>query len=336
MIFYKLNDIEIAFFAGVNMSKFTQCHILALVCCGAIFFANTDAVAQTEPEISKGYPVSETPKAASFVDERGFFLQRFKTFADVIDKSHGNSTNQLLLKEIELIYLNSRCEVGVTRVYSMMLPSWAQIDETIARYKEFLKANPGIKISDPERKKQERLLVDEVLSIVTKKWFPRKAKCDALPIALSKGNAFPDLIFLEIDNAQNPLVGTKYNDGLIFSGANDGDPYSVALKAELNDPNFADKYSSNGFDTLPNALNAARFAGSGNKLIIYDGAKIALYRMGSFKVDSTKSGAEFDAQFDVFKSAKLPKGWSILAAALGRDKVVTINKAPKGNAKSKK
>ena len=166
-------------------------------------------------------------------------------------------------------------------------------------------------------------MIDEVLGTLSKTWFPRKAECDAIPILLSVGNY--DSILLEVDDAQNPLIGARVNDGMMYSAFTDGNEYVETFAANVKDPNFVARYGYNRYGSAQDAVNAARLSGGAEKVVIFDGTKAVVYRIGDFKIDQTKSGAAFEAQFDVFKTAKIRKGWTILAVVADRDRAFKIN-----------
>ncbi len=257
------------------------------------------------------------------VSGNGLFIYYFRDLKTALEKSRGDVQNQSMRKATELVYLNSRCDLAKPVTYSMTTLERAGIDKPYQAYQDWRTANPGAKLSDPERKARERAMVDEMRSKLAATWFPRKRDCDAVPIMLSIG-AY-DTLHLEESDAGNPLVGTKINDGLLYSVLSEGNPRAEAFKQQNKGIDFAQKFAVNRFGSAQDAVNAALLFGSSDNLVIYDGKTASVYRMGSFQVNRTLSGAAFDAQFDALKAAKLRKGLTIIAAVLGEGKAVKIN-----------
>lgn len=286
---------------------------------------STHLAAQTSNQTTAAKPAGPPePRRMSFVLENGRFQSKFDSLKEVLEKSRGNTQNRFARAETELITLNPRCDKSTAPSYAMHLPSYFGIDAPIKSYFDFVATLPKAGLAaHPERKKRERAMIDEVTSILAKSVFPRKAECDATPILLSVGQY--DSILLEIDDAQNPLVGTKINDGMMYSAITDGNEFVEAFAAQAKDPNFVERYGYNRYGSAQDAVNAARLNGTDSDIVIFDGTKISIYRTGNFKIDYSQSGAALDAQFDVFKTAKLRKGLTILAVVVGRDKAVKIN-----------
>jgi hypothetical protein len=272
------------------------------------------------------------PRRMSFVLDNGRFQSKFDSLKEVLEKSRGNAQNRFARTEIELVTLDPRCDKLPAPSYAMHLLDYFGIDTPVKSYFDFVAAQPKAGLAaNPERKKRERAMIDEVMSILAKSVFPRKAECDATPILLSVGQY--DSILLEIDDAQNPLVGTKINDGMMYSAITDGNEFVEAFAAQAKDPNFVERYGYNRYGSAQDAVNAGRLNGTDSDIVIFDGSKISLYRMGNFRIDYSKNGAAFDTQFDGFKAAKLRKGLTILAVVVGRDKAVKINVPPSAKAK---
>ena len=285
--------------------------VLSLALCGG-------ASAQTTA--SSENPVALAPddiRPFSLVTDEGLFKNKFDTFKEVDEASRGNAKNRIIKDGIELIYLNSRCNPADGVSYSFTGTFRAGIDVIVKRYFDKWAADPDA------RGNEEQALVDEVQRALKAKYFPRKAECDAIPMMLSIGNY--DGILLESDDAQNPLVGTKLNDGMMYAGVTEDNPFADRVRAGEQDPNFLNKYGYNRFFDAQTAVNGALLQKTKNKLLIYDGTKISLYKFGNFSPDYNKKGAEFDAQFDIFKKAKVRKGWTIIAVVLGQDRAIKIN-----------
>ena len=315
------------------MLKLSCQHLLKIACFSALLGGHETAFAQADGKLVTAAAASKEVFAPLvWVEENGKFIREFRTLDDVLEKSRGNVTNRIARGGVELIYLNSRCDPAAGISYSMTRPERVFIDAAMKASTDYLKVNdfiapnPDSKASDPERKKRERIMVDEILKILSEKIFLRKAECDSIPIMLSVGQY--GTLLLELDDAQNPLVGPKVNDGSMYAEVTGQDPFVLAFAARAKDPNFATRYGYNRYGSASDAVNAARLYGSGDKLVIFDGAKAMVYRLGDFKVDYSKSGAAFEAQFGVFKTAKLRKGLTILAVVIGRDKAFKINVPP--------
>ena len=295
---------------------------VAFACCGILLAICDDASAQ-----AAGKPDADTPtklRPLAHVKENGVFEWKFKTLDEVLEKTRGDTQNKTVRTMTELVYLNSRCDAATGASYSMTKPEWAGIEVPVKTYFDFVATLPkGNNAANPERKKRERAMIDEVMSTLSKTWFPRKVECDATPIMLSVGNY--DSILLEIDDAQNPLIGSRVNDGMMYSAFTDGNEYVEAFAAQVKDPNFVARYGYNRYGSAQDAVNAARLSGGYGKVVIFDGTKAVVYRLGDFKIDRTKSGAAFEAQFDVFKTAKIRKGWTILAVVPDRDTAFKMN-----------
>jgi hypothetical protein len=304
------------------MSRTSSIIAVAFACCGILLAVCNDASAQTvdQATIAK----SAEPRRISFVRENGVFQNKFGTLNEALEKSRGDKANYNLQRETELISLDSRCDVSKATSFAMHRLIYMGIDVPVKTYFDFVATLPkGNIAANPERKKRERAMIDEIMSTLSKTLFPRKAECDAMPIMLSVGNY--DSILLEIDDAQNPLIGTRVNDGMMYSAFTNGNEYVETFAAQVKDPNFVARYGYNRYGSAQDAVNAARLSGGYGNVVIFDGTKAVVYRLGDFKIDRTKSGAAFEAQFDVFKTAKIRKGWTILAVVADRNTAFKMN-----------
>lgn len=280
------------------------------------------AGAQEKPAIQP-QTAAEGLRPWTHVGTNGMFTTYFKDLNTALESSRGNGQNQILRKGAELVYLNSRCDPAKPVTYSMTTLERAGIDQPYQAYQDWRTANPGSKLSDPERKARERAMVDEIRSKLASTWFPRKRDCDAIPIMLSIGQY--DSLHLDENDAGNPLVGPKINDGLLYSVLSENNPRAEAFAQQNKDIDFAQKFAMNRFSSAQDAVNAGVMFRSNDSLVIFDGKTASLYRMGSFQVSRSLSGAAFDVQFDALKAAKLRKGLTIIAAVLGEGKAVKIN-----------
>lgn len=289
----------------------------------AIFLAaQAPTRAQETPNV-QAESEAEGLRPVSSVLPNGTIQKLFKNLNEALESSRGNETSQMLRRGVELVYLNSRCNPAEPVTYSLTNLVRAGIDKPYQAYVDWRAANPAIRLSDPERKARERVMVDEINSKLAATWFPRKRDCDPIPIMLSIGQY--DMLHLDRDDAGNPLVGPKINDGSLYSTLFENNPRAVAFAQQNKDVNFAQKFAVNRFSNAQDAVNAAFMMPSSDKLVIFDGKTLSLYSMGSFRVNRSLSGAEFDAQFDALKTAKLRDGLTIIAAVLGEGKAVRIN-----------
>ena len=268
------------------------------------------------------------PRRLNFITENGCFQNIFNTLEELEEASSGNSKNKLIKTITPLIWLNSRCDKSAAISYSMSRPSLAGIEEPVNKYLEFWRADhSNDKNIDTEIEKRQRALINEVTAKLKQTYFARKAPCDAIPIMIKTGNY--DAILLEIDDAQNPLVGTRLNDGMMLAKLTEKNPFADRVRVAEKDPSFLDKYGYNHFRDESIAVNAAILqptdVGNAN-LVISTGTEIALYRIGDFQINYDFKGAAFDAQFDIFKKAKMPSGWTILQIVIGQEKVINVNR----------
>lgn len=300
----------------MHLSSLSRSAIFA--CIGICFGIHNAAIAQ--PTATPEAPATtntETPRLINFVRDDGVFQKKFGTLKEALEASRGSPKNNILKTERELVFLNSRCDPVTGISYSLTRPLWADIEAPVKSYFDRWDANPDARPSE------EQALVNEIQKLLAVKWFPRKAECDAIPVMLSIGNY--DGILLETDDAQNPLVGAKLNDGMMYASLTEDNPFADRVRAGEKDPKFLNKYGYNRFFDAQTAVNGALLQKTTNKLLIYDGKKISLYKFGNFSPDYNKKGAEFDAQFDIFKKARIRKGWTIVAVVLGQDKAIKIN-----------
>jgi hypothetical protein len=316
-----------------NMKKMSILFVLASAFCGVLLAYHDEAEAQISDQATVAKS-AESPKLVRmmFVRENGSFQDKFDTLKDVLQKSRGDKNNNSARQDIELISLDSRCDSSKPTSFAMHRLVNLGIGPTVESYFNFVDTLPKEKrYANPERKKRERAMIDEVQAMLSKTVFPRKAQCDATPILLSIGQY--DSILLEVDDAGNALIGTKINDGMMHGAIADGDEFVEAFAEQANIPNFAARYGHNRYSNAQDAVNVARLSSSGNKVVIFDGIHSVVYRMGDFTVNNGLTGTAFDRQFDVFKTAKMRKDFKILAVVIGRDKVVKINEPPRGQGK---
>ncbi len=280
------------------------------------------AGAQQTPAVQP-QTAAEELRPWTHVGANGVFTTYFRDLNTILESSRGNVQNQTLRKGAELVYLNSRCDPAKPVTYSMTTLERAGIDQPFKTNQDWRTANPGAKLSDPERKARERAMIDDMRSKLAATWFPRKRDCDPIPIMLTIGQY--DSLHLEESDAGNPLVGTKINDGLLYSVLAENNPRAEAFAQANKNIDFARTFAVNRFASAQDAVNAALLFGSSDKLVIFDGKAASVYRMGDFRVNRSLSGAAFDAQFDALKAAKLRNGLTIFAAVLGEGKAVKIN-----------
>ncbi len=306
------------------MNKSSLLRLVVFACIGICFSSHNAAFAQTAvtSETAKSVAPREI-RALNFVRDDGVFQNKFATLEEALAASRGNNKNTIIKTITSLFYLNSRCDSAAGISYSFTRPEFVDIAEPVKAYTDYWQAlGPIDEVDGDELEKRQRAFIDEVQKSLRVKWFPRKVECDAIPIMFRIGNY--DLILLEDDDAQNPLIGTKLNDGMMFANLTEKNPFADTVRAGEKDPNFLNKYGYNRFSDAQMAVNAALLQPTKNKLVIYDGTKISLYGFGNFSPNYDLKDAAFDAQFDIFKKAKLLKDWMIVAVVLGQDKVVKI------------
>lgn len=255
----------------------------------------------------------------SLVTEEGSFKNVFKSFFEVYEASQGNSYNQTLKKGNEIIVMNARPADGdyvkgaTFSLYKIDGKANKDLSPIVQSYLDYRQANSAT-LDTPEAKQRERAFVDEVMKVLAVSRFPRKAASDPIPFAL----ALPfGVLPLEVDDAQNPLVGTKINDGFLRDRLMQNKGLMESAMATKRE--FWEKYGYNSFSTAQDALNTAGLL-AGTKIIMFNGTNFALYKLGpDFKPDYKAD----DTQYDVFKTAPIREGWKIVAIVPGK-KFITI------------
>ena len=242
----------------------------------------------------------------------GTIKSEFKSFREALTASKGNNYNQTLKKGSEIIVMNARCAddiFGDKVTFSL----YSLSEDAKSLVKSFLDYVPtdGTKMWDRKR----RELINEVMRLVAVA-SPRKADCDAFPVALTLRNS--EVLRLEVDDAQSPMVGTKMNDGYLYDNLLRS--YSFGAVAVNVTPAkrraFWERYAYNSFATAQNAVDASSLL-AGTKVIIHNGTSFSIYRLGSFKFDDNPSNSK--TQFDVFKTTPIRKGWKIVAMVAGKE-----------------
>ena len=258
-------------------------------------------------------PVPGVNFRLSLVTPEGAFKNKFKSFNEAYEASMGNSYNQTLKKGSEIIVMDARCGDGdfVDKVtfslYKINSRTNNDLEPIVKTYLDYRQAN--LKTLDtPDAKQHQRAFIDEVMKILAVSRWPRKADCDEVPVALSLPFG---VLWLEADDAQSPLIGTKFNDGSLHNALSQNEGLmasTMAMKTE-----FWEKYGYNRFSTAQDALNTASLM-AGTKVIIFNGSDFALYRLGNFDLDYKAD----DTQFDVFKTTPIRKDWKIVAIVRGK------------------
>ena len=262
----------------------------------------------------------------SLVTEQGSFKNVFSSLTEAWTGAMGNSYNQTLKKGSEIVVMNSRCsEGGVADKITFSLYSLpTEIAPLVKAYVNYVPEAP--KASDDlvkrarelelARRARERVLIDQVMKTLSATGFPRKAECDAFPVALALSSN--TVVRLEVDDTQCPLIGPKINDGFLSSDLIQSFKSSGKSLLGVN-KDFWEKYGYNRFSVAQRALDiSVRIPGT--KVIVYNGSNYAIYRINYFP-DYEAS----DAAYDVFKTAPIRKGWKIIAVLKGSDKLIVIN-----------
>jgi hypothetical protein len=265
---------------------------------------------------------SDLPRKVNFVTPEGQFVKDFTTLGEIIAASRGNAKNRLVKSRVELVWMNARCDIAAPTTYSMTWPDWAGIDKPVETYLAYRAAHTDEEDEDDSLIQSKRVLIDAIRPILARTWFKQKAACEPVPMLLSTDQG---VVWLEYDDAQNPLIGVKLNDGRMVSDILEDNPFADRVRAGEKDPGFLVKYGTNRFNDAQQAVNAALLQKTKYKLVIYDGQKIAIYEFGNFQPYLDLKGAAFEAQFDVFKKAKLRKGWTVIAVVLGQAQVIKIS-----------
>ncbi|HEY0076252.1 MAG TPA: hypothetical protein VGB77_19290 [Abditibacteriaceae bacterium] len=282
--------------------------------CAFVVNASTYGVAQVQEAVTPAPPSPSAPprsfgggRLLSLVTNEGNFKSEFKSFSESYQASQGNSYNQTLKKGSEIIVMNARCADGIFGD-KVTFSIYALSNDVAPLVKSFLDIPTlGQKMGDPER----RALIGEVIRIVAIS-SPRKADCDPVPVALSMSTS--EVLRLEVDDAQNPLVGPKFNDGFLYDNLMQSSRFNMVVKNMIPGEQraFWERFGYNRFSTAQDALNSAVLL-AGTKALIYNGTNFSIYRLGNFKSDYQAG----DDQFDVFKTTPMPEGWKIVAIVSG-------------------
>jgi hypothetical protein len=265
---------------------------------------------------------ADLPRKLNSVTDEGKFVSDFATLGEVLTASKGNAKNRLVKSRVELVWMNARCDIAAPITYSMTWPDRAGIDKPVETYLAYRAAHTDEEDEDDSLIQSKRVLIDAIRPILAETWFKQKDACDPVPMLLSTDQG---VVWLEYEDAQNPLIGVKLNDGRMVSDILEDNPFADRVQAGEKDPGFLAKYGTNRFNDAQQAVNAALLQKAKYKLVIYDEQKIAIYEFGNFQPYLDLKGAAFEAQFDVFKKAKLRKGWTIIAVVLGQDRVIKIS-----------
>jgi hypothetical protein len=283
----------------------------------------TAAPAAAQVAATPPAPVAaDLPRKVNFVTPEGQFVKDFTTLGEIIAASKGNLYNAIAKKSVELVWMNARCDIAAPITYSMTWPDRAGIDGPVKTYLAYRAAHTNEEDEDDSLIQSKRVLIDAIRPILAETWFKQKAACDPVPMLLSTDQG---VVWLENEDAQNPLIGVKLNDGRMVSDILEDNPFADRVRAGEKDPGFLVKYGTNRFNDAQQAVNAALLQKTKYKLVIYDGQKIAIYEFGNFQPYLDLKGAAFEAQFDVFKKAKLRKGWTVIAVVLGQAQVIKIS-----------
>ncbi len=271
----------------------------------------------------------QSTNSASTVDQLNFrlslvtpessFKSVFNSFVETIGASQGNSYNKVLKEGSEIIVMNARCGDGAyVNQLSFSLykldgkssvngeANMKDISPLVTSYLDYRAANRET-LNTPQTRQRERALLDEIMKNLAVSRFPRKAECDPIPVALS----IPDSVLrLEVDDAKNPLIGSKINDGSLYEAVYD--------KLPLHERKVLDKYGYNRFADTQDAVETARII-PGTKAVIFNGTNFSIYRINP----SSFAEKPDDSKFDVLKTTPVPKGWKIVVIVYGT-KVIRI------------
>ena len=318
---YTAHPIDNIIRTGDFMTQFFKS--VRVLLCALALSASVHAAAQAQAAATPT-PTATPPSSfgggrqLSLITKRGSFQSEFKSFDEALTAARGNSYNQTLKTGSEIIVMNARCAddiFGDKVTFSIYVLSYAlgnDLSSLVRSYLDYRVANP--KMSDSEVKQRQRALIDKIMKLLAIA-SPRKADCDAVAVAL----AFPstEVLRLEVDDAQSPLIGAKINDGFLYDGLLQNQALMRTEQAKLR--GFWGKFGYNRFSTLQDALNVAGIF-AGTKVIIHNGTNFSIYPLGDFQTNSLKS----DAQFDVFKTTPIRKGWKIMAIVVGK-KLIKVN-----------
>lgn len=259
----------------------------------------------------------------TLVTGNGDFKNEFKSFSEALTASQGNSYNQTLKKGSEIIVMNARCADGIFgdkvtfSMYSLSSKDVAPLVKSFLDYRPTdSKASDDLvqraRTLNAEKRARSRALIDEIMRLVTIA-SPRKAECDAVPVALSLSNT--EALRLEVDDAQSPLVGPKINDGFLYDNLLQLSRFKAAANNLISAEQraFWEKYAYNRFATAQDALNASVQL-AGTKVLVYNGTNFSIYRVNDLNYDYNASDTKL---VDVFKTTPIRKGWKIVALVRG-------------------
>lgn len=312
-------------FKNLRISLFAV--TLGISCCG---IANAQDVPAKDPKVSSALfttfygdsEASDTLVRPSFDDlnfrlslvtEEGSFKKEFKSFREAFDASKGNSYNRTLKEGNEIIVMNARCGAG--EFIDPVTFSICKLDvNSLERNKDL---SPIIQsyldnIIDKDQKTlrtMEREMIDKVMEILSVSRFPQKNACDPVPVALSLTNG--QKIMLEVDDAQNYLIGTKFNNGTLYNAISGNEGFMASEDAKKRA--FWDKYSYNSFSNVQDAAEISR-AFPDAKAIIFNGSNFAFYHIETFKFPEN---TDYSKNFDILKTTPMPKGWVIVMVVYG-------------------
>ena len=292
--------------------------------CALALSASVHAAAQAQAAAATPTP---TPyrgagRLLSLVTEKGTFKSEFKSFSEALKASQGNSYNQTLKQGSEIIVMNARCADGIFGdkvTFSIYELSNYTLSNNIAplvkAFLDYRKANPTM----TDSKQRDRALINEIIRLVSIA-SPRKADCDAVAVALSLSTFAPNPLYilfstevmrLEVDDAQSPLVGPKINDGFLY----DELLRNMALMRtkQAQERGFWEKFGYNRSATLQDAMSVSS-ALAWTKVIIHNGTNFSLYRVNDLNYDYGASEAKL---VEAFKTSPIRKGWKIVALVRG-------------------
>ncbi len=279
-------------------------------------------------------------RVLSIVTEQGAFKREFDSFVEAMTSAQGNSYNQTLKNGSEIIVMNAPPTEGefVGKVtVSLYEISRTNLEPLVKSYLDYCAANPEA-LDKPETRQREQAMIDGIMKNLAAS--PSQLPPNTVPVALSlaireapkpkvdeaqtpssESKTNPGLVQLpgirnvlfrlEADDAQNPLIGQKINDGTLYETVF-GKFKPRAKRQDL------EKYGYNRFANAQDAVGVATII-PGTKAIIFNGTNFSLYRIDAFKFDY-KAG---DARFDVLKTTPMPKGWIIVAVVVGT-KIIRI------------
>lgn len=312
--------------------------ILGASCCG---IANAQKVAVKDTVVSSAVfatfyadsEASDTVVSASvnnldnvlnLVTEEGHFKSKFASLSEALEASQGNNYNRTLKFGNEIIVMNARC--GTSEFIEPVTFSIYRLDGRSLKTEDLSPIIQSyldnIANKEPEYvNKAQRELIDKVMKTLSVSRFPQKNACDPVPVALSfiDGSA----LRLEVDDAQNPLIGAKFNNGTLYDAISGNEGFMASEDAKKRA--FWEKYSYNSFSNVQDAAEISR-AFPGTKAIIFNGSNFAFYRIDAFKFPDNSDGSK---NFDVLKTTPMPKGWVIVVVVSGSNFIKIYDKNAK-------